>query len=145
MSSIVAELTFGQALLIVIAVSVFAIWVWIVIAVLIDLLRDRDLSGAWKAAWVFFLIFLPVPTVFVYLVLRGGEMRDRAIEHQREMQQAANDSVRTAAASPADELTKLSVLRTEGVISDEEFAMLKVEVLSRPAITQSGRRPVIDA
>ncbi len=130
MPSVLAEFTFGQALLTVIEIFLFIIWIWLVITIMLDIFRDRDLAGGWKAVWVFFLIFVPVITALVYLIFRGNGMRDRAIEHNREMQQAANDYIRTVATSPADELTKLSDLHAKGVLSDEEFAQLKAKVLS---------------
>jgi hypothetical protein len=36
-----------------------------------DLFRDKSVSGAMKAIWVFFLIFLPILTSLVYLTVRG--------------------------------------------------------------------------
>jgi ABC-type multidrug transport system fused ATPase/permease subunit len=130
MSPPLAEFTFGQALLTVIEIFLFIIWIWLVITIMLDVFRDRDLSGGWKALWVFFLIFVPVLTALVYLIFRGNGMRDRAIEHQREMQQAANDYIRTVAASPADELHKLGELHAKGILTDAEFASAKAKVVA---------------
>jgi ABC-type multidrug transport system fused ATPase/permease subunit len=130
MSPPLAEFTFGQALLTVIEIFLFIVWIWLVITIMLDVLRDPELPGGWKAVWVFFLIFIPMLSAIVYLIFRGGGMRDRAIAHQREMQQAANDYIRTVAASPADELTKLSELHAKGILTDEEFAGAKAKVVA---------------
>ncbi len=130
LSAIFAEFTFGHALLVVVEIFLFVIWIWILITIMLDLFRDRDLSGWAKAIWVLFLIFIPVLTGLVYLIFRGQGMRDRAIAQQREIQQATDSYIRNVASSPADELAKLADLREKGVLSEEEFQNLKAKVVS---------------
>ncbi len=124
-----ADITFGQALLTVLEIFLLIVWVWLVITIIIDIVRDHELSGGMKALWVLFLVFLPGITALVYLIVRGGGMRNMAIEHQKELQQATDAYIRHAASSPADELTKLSDLRDKGVLSEEEFQALKARVV----------------
>lgn len=130
MPLVFADFTFGQALLTVVEIFFFVIWVWLFISIVIDLFRDHELSGAAKALWVLFLILIPFLSALVYLVVRGGGMRDRAIAHQRELQQATDAYIRDVASSPADELAKLSELRDKGVLSEEEFQRLKAKLVS---------------
>ena len=56
----------------------FVIWIWILITVLIDVFRSRDLSGWAKALWLVFIVFLPLLGVLIYLIARGGSMHERA-------------------------------------------------------------------
>lgn len=131
MTPIFADYGLGEALLTVLSIFFIVIWIWILITVLIDLFRDHELSGWWKAVWVFFLVFLPVITVLIYLIARGGGMRDRAIAEQKHLQEAQQDYIRSvASSSPVDELHKLDELRARGAISQEEFERLKARVLS---------------
>lgn len=130
MPLVFADFTFGHALLTVVEIFFFVIWVWLFITIVMDLFRDRELSGGWKALWCLFLILIPFLSALVYLIFRGGGMRDRAIAQQREMQQATDAYIRDVAASPADELAKLSDLRDKGVLSEEEFQRLKAKVVS---------------
>jgi ABC-type multidrug transport system fused ATPase/permease subunit len=132
MNAILATYDLGDALLTTLAIFFMVIWIWILITVMIDLFRDRDLSGWWKAVWVFGLIFLPFLSVFIYLIARGNGMRDRAIEQQREMQQATDAYIRQTAggASAADEIAKLDELRKSGAIDDAEYQSLKAKVLA---------------
>jgi ABC-type multidrug transport system fused ATPase/permease subunit len=131
MTPIFADFGLGEALLVVLEIFFIVIWIWILITVLIDLFRDHELSGWWKAVWVFFLVFLPVITVLIYLIARGSGMRDRAIQEQKHMQQASEQYIRSVAgSSPVDELHKLDELRTRGTITQEEFDRLKARVLS---------------
>jgi ABC-type multidrug transport system fused ATPase/permease subunit len=128
---IVAEYTFGQGLLTVLAVFLFVAWIMVLFTILADLFRDHGLSGWGKAVWIFFLIFLPFITALIYLIARGAGMRDRAIAQQQEARAQMDAYVReTAGTSGADELAKLSDLRDRGAISDEEFQRAKEKLLS---------------
>lgn len=131
MSPIFAAYNLGDALLTVLSIFFIVIWIWILITVLVDLFRDHELSGWAKAVWVFFLVFLPVITVLIYLIARGGGMRERALAEQRQMQQATDQYIRSVAgSSPVEELHRLDELRARGAISQEEFERLKSRVLA---------------
>ena len=131
MPPIFAVYNLGDALLTVLSIFFVVIWIWILITVLIDLFRDHGLSGWAKAVWVLFLVFLPVITVLIYLIARGGGMRERAVAEQRQMQRATDEYIRSVAgSSPIEELHKLDQLRASGTISQEEFERLKSRVLA---------------
>ncbi|HKG03642.1 MAG TPA: SHOCT domain-containing protein [Conexibacter sp.] len=131
MTPIFADFGLGEALLVGLEIFFLVIWIWVLITVLVDLFRDHELSGGWKAVWVFFLVFLPFITVLIYLIARGNGMRDRAIAEQTQMKAASDEYIRSVAgASPVDELHKLDELRARGAISQEEFERLKAQVLS---------------
>ena len=118
-----AEYTFGQALLTVFEIFLFVIWIWIMITILIDVFRDHELSGWGKAIWVFFLVFVPFLAALIYLIVRGGGMRDRAIKEQADQKKHLDQYVReTAGTSEVDELHKLNDLKEKGGISAEEYA-----------------------
>jgi hypothetical protein len=127
----IADFGLGEALLTVLAVFFFVIWIWILITILSDLFRDHELSGWGKAAWVFFLVFIPFLTALVYLIVRGGGMRDRTIQAQADAKKHFDEYVRTQAhTTPADELHKLNELREKGALSDEEFQQAKDKLLA---------------
>src|SRR5215208_2201550 len=124
-----ADYDLGDALLTTLAIFVAVLWIWTIIAVLMDLFRDPDESGGKKALWALFILFLPFLAVFIYLIVRGNGMRQRAIQQQAEAQQAANAYIReVATTSPADDLAKLNDLQRQGVISPEEFATMKARL-----------------
>jgi ABC-type multidrug transport system fused ATPase/permease subunit len=128
---ILADFTFGQALLTVLEIFVFAAWLMVLFTVLTDLFRDHSLSGWSKAAWVLFLIFVPFLAALIYLVARGSGMRDRAVQQQQEAQQQLDAYVRQTAGggSTADELAKLSSLHDQKKISDQEFERAKAKIV----------------
>jgi hypothetical protein len=126
-----ADYTLGDALLTVLEIALLVIWIWILITIMIDIFRDHELSGWAKAAWVFFLIFVPFLTALIYLIARGHGMCDRAIQHQAELQKASEQYIRQAAGtSPVDELHKLSELKDKGSISQEEYDKLKAQIVT---------------
>ena len=128
----IAEIGFGELLLIALEVFFFVIWIWILITILSDLFRDHELSGWAKAAWVLFLVFIPFLTALIYLIARGEGMRDRTIKAQADAKKHFDEYVRdqAGAASPADELHKLAELKDKGALSAEEFDRAKAKLLA---------------
>ena len=127
---IIADFTLGDALLTVLEIFLLVVWFWILIAILADLFRDHELSGWWKAVWVFFLIFVPFLTALIYLIARGQGMRERSIKEQAEARKHFASYVReTAATSPVDELHKLSELKDKGAITDAEYDKMKAKLV----------------
>lgn len=107
-----------------------------VVMVLSDLFRDRALNGWAKAAWIVFLVFVPLLTSLVYLIARGGSMPDRINEQAREARDATDAYIRdVAGSSPADEVAKAKALLDAGTITPDEFAALKARVISGEAAT----------
>ena len=128
---ILAAYELGDALLTALSIFFFVIWIWIVIAILMDLFRDHDLSGWWKAVWVLFFIVAPPLTALVYMIFRGSGMRQRAIRDQVESKKQFDAYVReTAATSPVDELHKLDQLKQSGGITEDEYNKMKAKILA---------------
>ena len=128
---VLADVTFGQVLLAVLEVFLFAAWLMILFVIIGDLFRDHEMSGWGKAAWVLFLIFVPFLAALLYLIVRGSGMRERSIKHQQEVQQQVNAYIRETASggSAADDLTKLSDLHDKGKLSDAEFEKAKTKIV----------------
>jgi Phospholipase_D-nuclease N-terminal/Short C-terminal domain len=129
---VIADISFGEALLLILEFFLFVAWLWILISVISDLFRDHELSGVAKAVWVFFLIFLPFLGVLLYLIVRGKGMRDRAIREQADAKKHFDEYVReqAGAGSSADELHKLSELKAKGDLSNDEFERAKAKLLA---------------
>ena len=126
----VADISFGQALLAIVEVFLFVAWLWILFAVIADLFRDHELSGWAKAGWVVVLILLPLLGTLIYLIARGQGMRERSIAEQRELQGQLDSYVReTAGTSSVDQLHKLSDMKQRGDISEAEFEQQKAKLL----------------
>jgi hypothetical protein len=115
-------------------VFLWVIWIWVLVAVFIDIFRSRDLSGVGKAVWFVFVLLIPLIGVLVYLIVRGGSMHDRAAQQAQQQDEAFRSYVKqTAADSPdatADQLAKLADLRDRGVITTEDFERGKTKILA---------------
>jgi uncharacterized membrane protein len=108
---------------------VFFLWVMfilIVIRVFMDIFHREDLSGWSKALWTIFVIFVPFLGVIVYMIVRP-KMTE---QDQRELMQVQEAQRRMEGYSSADEIAKLTELRNQGAISDEEFERLKQKALA---------------
>src|SRR5436190_21290289 len=129
---LIADVTFGQVLLTVLEVFLFAAWLMLLFVIIGDLFRDHALSGWGKAAWVLFLIFVPFLAALIYLIARGGGMRERALQQQQLAQKQLDTYVRQTAGggSAADELTKLAKLHDDKKISDQEFEQAKAKIVA---------------
>ena len=124
-------MAFGEVLLAIFWFFMLMIWIWLLITVFVDMFRS-DMSGWAKAAWVLFVIVVPWLGVLVYLIVHGGEMQQRAIDHSAREAKAQREYIQDVAdsGSSADELTKLKQLHDQGVLTDEEFAAQKQKVLA---------------
>lgn len=107
------------------------LWIFLVIRIIFDIFRSRDLSGGGKAGWLIIVIILPFLGVFIYLIVRGGKMHERDVAQARAQNEAFQASVREAAGqTSADQLAKLADLHTKGAISDQEFQREKAKILT---------------
>jgi ABC-type transport system involved in cytochrome bd biosynthesis fused ATPase/permease subunit len=112
----------------------FVIWIWLLIMVFMDIFRSHDMGGWAKALWVIFIIILPFLGVFVYLIARGGKMRDRAArdaaQQQRAFDQYVQQTAGTSGNTTADQLATLADLKSRGVLSEDEFQAQKAKILA---------------
>ncbi len=107
---------------------VFFFWVmffWVFITAVADLFRRDDIGGWKKAGWLVLIIFLPLLGILIYMIARPKMTAQdvRMLTRAEAAQQAA------AGVSTADELQKLSELRSQGVINDAEYEELKRKAL----------------
>jgi hypothetical protein len=108
------------------------VWIWMIIAIFGDIFRDHELSGVAKALWTFFIIIIPWLGALVYLIVRGRSMNERALQAAKANDERTRAYVRDVAGtstSTADELRKLNELRSEGVLSEEDYEKAKAKTL----------------
>jgi hypothetical protein len=111
----------------------WVLWLMLLFHVIVDVFRDRNLSGWGKAAWTIFVCVLPFLGVFVYLIARGSGMAERSVEQAREEQKDFDDYVKKTAGTAGattDDLSRLAGLRADGTLSEEEFQRAKQKILA---------------
>src|SRR5512139_2957374 len=113
---------------------IWVLWLMLLFRVIVDLFSDHELSGWAKAIWLIGLIFLPYLGVFIYLIVRGRQMSERAQKQAKQSETQFQDYIRETAgssqASRADELAKLANLRAAGALSEDEFQQAKSKLLA---------------
>ena len=111
---------------------VWIMWFMLLFYVLADIFRSHDLGGFAKTLWILFVIFLPFLGVFVYVIARGDSMTKRRIDQAQAQRSEFDSYVRETAgsSSSADEIAKLADLKARGVITDDEFAAKKAQLLA---------------
>ena len=119
-------MSFGTFLLDALLIFFFVVWFWILIRVLIDLFRRKDVGGVAKVLWVIFLVVLPYIGIFAYLVTQGWGMAERDVEQTR----AAREHLREVVGfSAADEIEKLDRLKAAGSLTDAEYQKLRAKLV----------------
>jgi hypothetical protein len=112
------------------------LWIGLFFRIMIDIFRDRELNGGWKAVWIAVLIIFPWVGVLVYLIARGNGMAERSMQDARQQEAAFRSYVQEAAgtsgggASVADELKKLGELREAGTITPADYESAKAKILA---------------
>jgi hypothetical protein len=111
----------------------WVIWIWMMVAILSDVFRRRDLSGWGKAGWTVFLIVVPFLGVLAYLIGNHDGMADRNLEQVKASRAEFDDYVKTVADSgggSAGQIEKAKGLLDSGAITQPEFDVLKAKALA---------------
>ena len=131
---VVADVSFADIFWSVLWFFFLFIWLMILFQILSDLFRDHSVSGVEKTLWVLFLVFLPFLAVFIYLIVRGKGMGERAAAQQQRAQQQCAGYVRDVAATgettPTEQIARAKELLDAGTIDQSEFDRLKAKALS---------------
>ena len=110
----------------------WVIWFWILVVVLSDVFRRRDISGWGKAAWTLFTIVLPFLGVLVYLIAHGKDMGERRMRDLDAQQAWFDEHIRSVSRpdGAAGEIAEAKRLLDSGAIDQAEFAQLKRKALA---------------
>ena len=123
------------------AILLFTLWIMVVITffvvvirIIMDIFRDKELGGFGKAAWLIFVILLPVLGALVYLIARGKGMPRRDVDQAaaaHAAQVAYTKGLINEAGGAAGEIKAAKELLDSGAITAEEFDALKAKALQQ--------------
>ena len=109
----------------------FVAYLIILFHIVVDVFRDSELGGMAKVLWIVGLIFVPMLTAIVYILVRGNGMAARAQASAQRAKSEADAYIKgVAARSPASEIAEAKALLDSGTITQEEFARLKAKALA---------------
>ena len=125
--------TFGQVMWTMFVFFAWILFFWLLFTVFGDLFSRHDIGGGSKALWTIFVIILPFLGIFIYLIVNGKGMGERA-QQKVQAQQASMDayvkSVASSSDSASDQISKAKALLDTGTISQAEFDQLKAKALA---------------
>jgi hypothetical protein len=111
------------------AMLVFYFWfvlIWALISVISDVFRRPDLSGLAKAGWTLLVLVFPLFGVVIYFVTRP-----KMTTEERVAQVAAYEvSYSRVSYDAAAEVERLTRMKADGTLTDEEYEKLRKKALS---------------
>jgi len=106
------------------------IWIWLLIAIFMDLFSRHDVSGWGKAGWTFALIVLPLFGVLIYLITESKSMAERRSDAYRAQAKQFAAAYPSSNGSSASEIGKAKELLDSGAITTDEYEVMKQKVLA---------------
>jgi predicted PurR-regulated permease PerM len=125
-------MSFWDVIWFIIVSFAFIAYLMVLFNIVVDLFRDRNVSGILKAVWMVCLIFFPFITAVVYLIVRGGGMADRQAAMMSRAVEAQDAYIKSVAGTvtPADQISQAKALLEDGTITQAEFDALKAKALA---------------
>lgn len=125
-------MSFWEIVWFIIITFAFVAYLMVLFHILTDLFRDRETSGLVKAIWIIALIFLPLLTSLMYLIVRGKGMAERSMKEAERMRQQQDTYIREVAgkSSPVDQIAQARSMLDSGTISQAEYDQLKARALA---------------
>lgn len=122
---------FWDILQLIASTILFVAYLIVLFHVVVDLFRDPQLGGGYKALWIIGLLFIPVLTLILYLLTRGGGMAERERAVYTQAKSDADAYIRQVAGkSPAEQIADAKALLDAGTINEAEYAQLKAKALN---------------
>ena len=122
---------FGEFLWSLLVIFFMIMYFMILFSVVIDLFRNHQMGGFAKALWIIFLIFIPLLSLLIYVIVYGKSMAQRQQAAVVEAQQEQDAYIKqVAGTSPAEQIAQAQQLLNSGAISQDEFDKLKAKALS---------------
>jgi hypothetical protein len=122
---------FWDILYLIASTFLFFAYLIILFHIVVDLFRDSELAGGYKALWLIGLVVLPFLTALIYVLVRGKGMAER---QRTALQRAKSDTdayIREVAGkSPAEQIADAKALLDAGTINQVEFDRLKEKALA---------------
>src|SRR3954468_21375175 len=75
----------------------WVVWIWMMVVILGDVFRRRDIGGVAKAAWTVFLILLPFVGALTYLIAQHDGMAQRNVDAAQAADKQMSDYVKSVA------------------------------------------------
>ena len=110
----------------------WVMWFWLLIVIIGDVFRRRDIGGGKKTIWLIFMLFVPFIGVLAYVLANSDGIAERNMERAQKDQAQFDTYVRETAGSggAAAEIDKAKGLLDSGAITQAEFDAIKAKALA---------------
>ena len=127
-----ADYPFLEVLWTLLIFFLWVMWFWLLIVIIGDVFRRRDIGGGKKTIWLIFILFVPFIGVLAYVLANSDGMAERNMERARSQRAQIDDYVRETAGSggAAAEIDKAKQLLDSGAITQAEFDAIKAKALA---------------
>ncbi len=122
--------TLGDFLWSLLVIFFMIVYFMMLFHVIVDVIRRGDVGGGKKAAWLIFLLVLPLIGLLSYVIVNGDAMNKRDVQASRQAQQDFDSYVRQTAGGAASEIAHAKQLLDEGTITQQEFEQIKAKALA---------------
>lgn len=128
---LLADYTFLDVFWTMLVFFAWVIWFWMLIVILADVFRRRDIGGGKKTLWIVFMIIVPFIGVFAYLLSNHDAMAERNLQQSQASRAEFDDYVKSVSGGgAAAEIEKAKALMDSGAISQDEFERIKARALA---------------
>jgi len=104
--------------------AMFAVFVWALVAVFVDVVRRDDVSGAATVGWILLVLLVPFLGILAYVATRPKLSRS-----ERRDVDSYNVAVVSDGEAVAVRIAELARLHLEGAITDDEYQTLKARAI----------------
>lgn len=125
-----ALLSLGEFLWSLLTIFFMVIYFTMIFHVIVDVFTRRDASGLKKAAWLLFLLAVPLVGLLSYVVTNGDAVAHRNLERAAIRQEQFDAYVRETAGGPGAEIAHAKQLLDSGTIDQGEFDRIKQAALA---------------
>jgi len=128
-----ALLSLGEFLWSLLTIFFVVIYFTMIFHVIADVFARRDASGVKKAAWLLFLLMVPLVGLLSYVATNGDAVAHRNLERAGIRQEEFDAHVREAAGSgdgAAGEIERGKALLDSGAIDQVEYEQIKTKALA---------------
>lgn len=125
---------FGQFLYSLIVIFFMIIYFMILFNIIFDIFRSHDMGGVAKALWLIFILFIPILSMLIYVIVRGPGMAKRNQEMAKEAQaqqlEYAKQLVNQEGGTSVDQIADAHKLLEAGAITQAEFDQIKAKAIA---------------
>jgi hypothetical protein len=127
-----ADYPFLEVLWTMLIFFLWVMWFWLLIVIIGDVFRRRDIGGGKKTIWLIFILFVPFIGVLAYVLSNSDGMAERNLERARSQRSQMDEYVRETAGSggAAAEIDRAKQLLDSGAITQAEFDAIKAKALA---------------